>query len=1617
MKWWNKYRRVLVGILIMCMFLGMLPAQSFAGVSATTPSTDSDGICQIGTAEELLWFQQHVYAGYTTASAVLTADIDLSTVCSETNGNWTPINNYAGTFDGQGHTISNLYIVNATKDNKGLFADNDNNGIVRNLGINNAFVSVAGAESVISNPMAALVGYNYGTVSNCFVENSNVKTHASIFAYGSAVCGKNEGLIENCYCIHCTVINNYHNQTTGVLQGRRLGGISGGYNTGEINNCYAVDLSIEGSSDLGSICGSNSSGTISNCYYSSTNTLLKGTEVVSEPDIGTAEENAWFKSSDAIIALGDAYMIRNGENDGYPVLTYGVEYADKTTLSAIVTDASAISGSTIYYKENDRYNGKEISAKGFWANFQIRLTSSAAINNYKNATQEAVDEAAAALTEAALKLIPKENINATALYEELQLSNELEEAGYTSASWPGFNIARTTAQAILADLYDADGNPTAYNSSTTGTAAADVAAAVTALTAARENLCLTSDNSSYSSTVSSTKSKISTINEIISRNPLNEADYTDESWAAYQAALAAANADAPVLTGTSADTAAVNAYKAAYATLYNAYYFGLQPAGEIAIDLTWNDRITSRAYKGEVLLQGDALEDYSLEAVLEQEGLNVSHVGDCEFVYINDVYIDDNLCIGTNSLYGDVDLPALILHPGDQISVLWIPQPLSTTSPNPAGTAAVLQQYEDSLKVSSFTQEDGISIEAGKPLSLEVTEVLSAFVADRDTAPAEGLTFYASDVMSSKDAACTVAAVTIGGENVTTEEDGSAEITFYEEGWYLVGAYDTRSDIKGDISNNDGTVTNGTYYSLNNGALVWVHVTASSDPEAIKADLKDELDEVYEEYPESYFRPENWTLLATAYTTAVSGITSAETIGEAYQAQQTGIVAIKKIQDDTTTENTTNLETLRGYLSRLPDDSSLITKSVNSLVSACVSLYGDLSDYQRSRLTTIEINKCDTLSSLFNQEGGLPAAKSYNLTYEINADTADAVAAIVDMIQYLQDNNTIKYWNTSEDLGSDDNQKNRNDYDRLLQFNVNINTTNAAIAAPDSSVYLPVDIGQYAYLLVREDSDHCITGSPGAVWTISDDDFEFGEPDADANDLSYTVIKNMTVKISGTEYELKSIEFEGVDDTDVTCLNAPKFRDKTVYKQEKYKGTKYNQDCINIIFPDSKLSFAMPYEDVKVIFNWGTVGSDDDIKDAIVAAESVLNAKYASFDKSKYSDEGQTALKTAWENGIANINAATILSGVTAEKNKALAAMMAVSVKSKASLPEGVVLPNKGAVVGSVWVSVRNDTFKGGDFTGKLLGGWYDLCEDDTMMTVILKALATEGYTWSTTGANAGYNYNIAYISSIEKGDKKLAEFSGEAGSGWMGTLNDWFVNEGFQEFGVENGDLVEVQYSQNYGEDIGGTWSSPDTSLKALSVTGGTLAPSFKGSKTEYTLLIDGDRASVTLTPTASNKNYLVKAFLNYYNRDSAFYKRTESISVKDGDVIYVGVGDPSWPSMNSQGDEAIDYEPTKYTITVKKSGTDSVIAMIVALPDAKRITISNYTNYEGDVEAARAAYDSLSDKSSVYQSHKIDCGGRQTQLLHGNRQGKNLAGGNSNGIEDHVVGQGCSCCGGYGI
>ena len=68
---------------------------------------------------------------------------------------------YTATFDGRGHTISNLYINRPSAYNVGLFEILDPGGNVRNLGI-------VGGSLTGNGFVSGLVGSNAGTISSCY---------------------------------------------------------------------------------------------------------------------------------------------------------------------------------------------------------------------------------------------------------------------------------------------------------------------------------------------------------------------------------------------------------------------------------------------------------------------------------------------------------------------------------------------------------------------------------------------------------------------------------------------------------------------------------------------------------------------------------------------------------------------------------------------------------------------------------------------------------------------------------------------------------------------------------------------------------------------------------------------------------------------------------------------------------------------------------------------------------------------------------------------------------------------------------------------------------------------------------------------------------------------------------------------------------------------------------------------------------------------------------------------------------------------------------------------------------------------------------------------------------
>lgn len=322
------------------------------------------------------------------------------------------------------------------------------------------------------------------------------------------------------------------------------------------------------------------------------------------------------------------------------------------------------------------------------------------------------------------------------------------------------------------------------------------------------------------------------------------------------------------------------------------------------------------------------------------------------------------------------------------------------------------------------------------------------------------------------------------------------------------------------------------------------------------------------------------------------------------------------------------------------------------------------------------------------------------------------------------------------------------------------------------------------------------------------------------------------------------------------------------------------------------------------------------------------------------------ASEEAYQNGVASITSATSLAAVEQAYQAAVVAMRKAA-----------------SDYGKVQVIVANNTFTKGNgaaWDGELVNTEISLTADSTAFSCVEEAL---------TGIDLKNSKD--YILAIAG----LKERDGGETSGWMITLNDWFTNERVAAFTVANGkltdgDVIRVLYTCDYGVDLGGTWSNCNTTLASLLVAGGTLTPAFasgtEGDQYDYTLVINGESSSVRLTPTAANKNFQVKTFLNEKVTDrtegSSYYKSGEAISVRMGDTIYVGCGEKNWLSMNNQYGSVQTSGGTWYVLHVVSDTVSArqVMDMISALPS------TDYANYKAaatDAAAARAAYNILSD------------------------------------------------------
>ena len=285
---------------------------SYQQATLTTDKYDIDGdgqkdnVYEIGNAGQLYWFAGLVNGTLSgvdknlSANAVLTTDItvnenvlkDDGTPADETSNfrNWTPIGStfaggYTGKFDGKGHTISGLYLINESTGSYiyvGLFGVTQGSAVITNLGVVDSYFA---GKSYVGGVCAR---QSAGTISNCY--NAGSVCGLASNSKAGDVCGDSAGL-KHCY-------------NRGKVWGSGyVGSLIGENNAYGIENCYY----LEGTAEKG--VGYSPNVDVSSCVVGKNAEQFKSGEVTYLLNQSTSSGNlAWYQNIE-----GDA-------KDDFPVL-------------------------------------------------------------------------------------------------------------------------------------------------------------------------------------------------------------------------------------------------------------------------------------------------------------------------------------------------------------------------------------------------------------------------------------------------------------------------------------------------------------------------------------------------------------------------------------------------------------------------------------------------------------------------------------------------------------------------------------------------------------------------------------------------------------------------------------------------------------------------------------------------------------------------------------------------------------------------------------------------------------------------------------------------------------------------------------------------------------------------------------------------------------------------------------------------------------------------------------------------------------------------------------------------------------------------------------------------
>ncbi len=254
---------------------------------------------------------------YLSACFIQTANIDASATTGWNSGaGWVPITSFTGKYNGDGYTVSGLFVNRPTTDYNGLFGSISAGSSIRDLGLINA--NITGNDYV-----GAFVGSSSGSVERCYAKGTVGIT--GIRSGGFMGYSTTGSVVRNCYA----------DVETTRLSGTDLniGAFCGRLYRGEISNCYSTGaVHYDGTDDptnkgfLGSI------DAIYTMFGNFWNTETSGqltsagtaTGITSEMmrTLGTFTAAGWDFMGESANGTDDIWGINLQQNNGFPFLSW-----------------------------------------------------------------------------------------------------------------------------------------------------------------------------------------------------------------------------------------------------------------------------------------------------------------------------------------------------------------------------------------------------------------------------------------------------------------------------------------------------------------------------------------------------------------------------------------------------------------------------------------------------------------------------------------------------------------------------------------------------------------------------------------------------------------------------------------------------------------------------------------------------------------------------------------------------------------------------------------------------------------------------------------------------------------------------------------------------------------------------------------------------------------------------------------------------------------------------------------------------------------------------------------------------------------------------------------------